>query len=387
MGKKALYPGTRLHGDGIQIRFTWNGKRYSPILRWKQTPANQQKASKLHGEIKLQIRAGIFDYKKLVEYFPEYAEKIEVVSSVPLFSEVAQDYMDTADVSPNTRTEYRKVLNKYWMPKLAPSPIDCIKPAELRKIVASIDWTSNKTRNNALIPLRGVFEMAVQDELIDRNPADNLKNLKHQKPDIDPFSQTEADKIIAEFYKSRDKTFAAYFEFAFWTGMRTSEILALTWGDVDWNEKTVRVNKAQSKGLLNNQTKTGRERFVILNDQAQSALKNMKSVTFLQGEQIFLSPRTGKPFATDKAPRVEFTAVLKKLGIRHRPAYNTRHTYATICLMAGMNPIFVADQLGHSKEILFKNYSKWLHGESSKAEMAKLKQIGLSKVVIDDLSR
>jgi len=35
-------------------------------------------------------------------------------------------------------------------------------------------------------------------------------------------------------------------------------------------------------------------------------------------------------------------------GIRYRPAYNTRHTYATVCLMNGLNPVYVASQLGHS---------------------------------------
>lgn len=145
---------------------------------------------------------------------------------------------------------------------------------------------------------------------------------------------------------------------------------------MDWNEKVVKVCKAQSKGKLSNRTKTGRERLVILNDRALTALKKMKLITFLEGKQIFLSPRTGKPFATDKAPRVEFTAVLKKVGIRHRPAYNTRHTYATACLMAGMNPAFVANQLGHSVQILLSTYAKWIHGETSKAEMEKINGVG-----------
>jgi len=34
-------------------------------------------------------------------------------------------------------------------------------------------------------------------------------------------------------------------------------------------------------------------------------------------------------------------AALKANGIRYSPAYNTRHTYATVCLMSGLNPVYV----------------------------------------------
>jgi integrase len=48
---------------------------------------------------------------------------------------------------------------------------------------------------------------------------------------------------------------AAYFEFALFTGMRPSEMLALRWSDIDLRESYARVSKAQSKGRLNNKTK------------------------------------------------------------------------------------------------------------------------------------
>ena len=63
---------------------------------------------------------------------------------------------------------------------------------------------------------------------------------------------------------------------------------------------------------------------------------------------------------------------MKSCRIRHRPAYNARHTYATMLLMDGVNPVFVADQLGHSLQMLMKRYAKWMHGDKNKAEIAKL---------------
>jgi len=46
-----------------------------------------------------------------------------------------------------------------------------------------------------------------------------------------------------------------------------------------------------------------------------------------------------------------FKSALKALNIRERRQYDTRHTYATMCLMSGMNPAFIASQLGYSVEI------------------------------------
>jgi len=43
-----------------------------------------------------------------------------------------------------------------------------------------------------------------------------------------------------------------------------------------------------------------------------------------------------------------------------------------MCLMAGMNPAFIANQLGHSVQMLLSTYAKWLNSNSDWAEMQKL---------------
>lgn len=68
----------------------------------------------------------------------------------------------------------------------------------------------------------------------------------------------------------------------------------------------------------------------------------------------------------------QWRLTLKALGIRYRPPYNARHTYATMCLMAGMMPALIAKQLGHSIQILLTRYARWLDGASDWAEMEKL---------------
>jgi integrase len=372
---KSQYPAVSEHRGNIRIRFTFAGKRYGPVLPWAFTPSNQAKASKLCIEVKGLIKAGVITHKLLGEYFPDLIETEETTSETPIFSEIAQTFLNTCKVSINTRNEYKKSLNKYWMPEFAPVPINQILPSELKAAIAAVDWTSGKTRNNAVSVIRRVFELALDDELIDSNPADKVKSAKHQKQPPDPFSEDEAESIIADLYRQhhgREVVYAAYFEFAFWTGMRTSEMLALTWGDIDWNQKTVRVCKAQSKGRLNDRTKTAKARDVMLTAQALHALSVMKPLTYIGQGQIFKSPRTGDPWMTDKSPRAPFYASLRRNGVRQRKAYNTRHTYATILLMRGVNPAFAAAQLGHSLQVFLQVYAKWIHGDQNKSEFEKI---------------
>ena len=52
--------------------------------------------------------------------------------------------------------------------------------------------------------------------------------------------------------------------------------------------------------------------------------------------------------------------------------YDTRHTYATMCLMSGMNPAFIAAQLGHSIQILLSTYARWISSPNNWSELEKL---------------
>jgi integrase len=91
---------------------------------------------------------------------------------------------------------------------------------------------------------------------------------------------------------------------------------------------------------------------------------------------VFPDPRTGERFTDDEPPReLWWRPCLKRLGIRYRSPYETRHTYATMMLMQGVAPAFAARQMGHSIEMFLRTYSKWIDGGQNAAEMAKLERL------------
>ena len=67
--------------------------------------------------------------------------------------------------------------------------------------------------------------------------------------------------------------------------------------------------------------------------------------------------------------------ILKKLGLRYRSPYQTRHTYATMLLMAGVTPAYAARQMGHSIQMFLSTYARWLDGGQNAVEMGKLEAL------------
>jgi integrase len=154
--------------------------------------------------------------------------------------------------------------------------------------------------------------------------------------------------------------------------MRTSELIALRWGDIDFVSKTARVSRAkvrqQEKG-----TKTSTVRDIELSSRAIAALTRQKAHTFLRNEEVFLHPFTGGTIVDDRPPRLFWEAALKAVGLRHRAAYQTRHTCITMWLMAGANPMWVARQAGHSTpQMTFNRYARWIARADAGLEMAKV---------------
>ena len=81
----------------------------------------------------------------------------------------------------------------------------------------------------------------------------------------------------------------------------------------------------------------------------------------------------GEAFTTTDDPlKAWWKPAMKLSGLRHRDARQTRHTFATMCLTAGITPGWVAQQLGHAPEMFFRVYSQWIEGADKGAERRKL---------------
>ena len=132
--------------------------------------------------------------------------------------------------------------------------------------------------------------------------------------------------------------------------MRTSELVALNWRDIDFEARQVRVTKAWTRGTdkaKGPKTEAGRRTVKILGP-ALEALEDQKRFSFGKGQEVFQHPNTCTRWKNDKPIRDLFwVKIIPKAGVRYRNPYQTRHTYASMMLSAGEHPMWVAQQLGH----------------------------------------
>lgn len=233
------------------------------------------------------------------------------------------------------------------MPYLADKPMDKVTPVIMRKIVNDIQWTSPVRRKNAIRLVTTIFTQAVRDELITRNPAASIPATRVPKRDLDSFTRPEADLMISKLYEltsGLQQIYASFFEFSFYTGMRPGEAMALRWAEVDMRKKTARICRIRIYGKIQERTKTKTSREVLLNDRAIKALEKARPLTAARSDYVFAPEGSGDRselfIRSETGQKRYWLSALRKLGIRHRRMYDTRHTYATMCLMSGMNPCF-----------------------------------------------
>lgn len=372
-----LPAGVEFIGKSIRIRFTWNKKRCCETLPFPQTTKGIAAAEGLRSQVKQLDRLGALTTEKYIELFP--TTRSGAVSQMPIFFDYAQEWLNSLQIVESTRKNYRSTMQNYWIPHLAHMPIDAISPVLMRKIVNGIEWTSPVRRKNAVRLVTSLFNQAVSDELIQRNPARSIPATRVVKRELDPFSRAEAGAVIAKLYEvtsGLQAIYACFFEFSFYTGMRPGEAMALRWSEVDTRNRTARVCRIRIYGKIKERTKTKTSREVLLNDQALQALEKARPLTAARSDYVFAPEGSGDKselyVRSETGPKRYWLLALRKLGMRHRRMYDTRHTYATMCLMAGMNPAFIASQLGHSVQILLSTYARWISSPNDWSELEKL---------------
>lgn len=270
-------------------------------------------------------------------------------------------------------------MRQIWIPAFGSRHLAHIKPSEIREIICERAKTvSARTINNDLIPLRALFRTAIEDGMLDRSPMTPIRNLKTPDHLPDPFTRGEMETILTYLKTNAPEQAWNWYEFAFGTGMRPSEQIALLWEDIDWVGKSVRVKRARVRAQLKS-TKTYQVRDVLLSDRMMAVLKRQKAHSFEQGGRvpIFLNPMTSRAWPDVQEQRkIYFQPALEALGIRKRHAYCTRATFATTALMGGVNPSYVARQLGHKNAaVTHKHYARWIDGSDSRKEAKKVSRL------------
>lgn len=386
MGREPVkYDGVRVaSATTIEIDFYYAGQRCKERIKREPTPTNLKRMSMFRSEILLAIERGDFQYEVS---FPSSKNAKKFAKQPLAVGLTVGAYLETwledkrRQLAPSSFRDYSFTAKNILIPNLGHIMLKDLKWLDVKAMLTPMGCGNGRLRNIQSC-LRSALNTAVEDQILEANILkDKVYSVQEEYDEddenmedrVDPFTAEEQAAILA----ASPPQFANLIRFAFWTGLRTSEMVALNWRDIDWEKKQVRVNKAWTRASTkpeDTKTPAGRRQVKLLGP-ALEALEAQKPFSYMKGEEIFQHPNTWQRWKSDKPIRDLFWVnVLPRAGVRYRNPYQTRHTYASMMLSAGEHPMWVAKQMGHASwTMIGRIYGRWMpeaNTESgSKAEL------------------
>lgn len=228
--------------------------------------------------------------------------------------------------------------------------------------------------------LSSVLNTAVHWQLIPSNPAQRIKPPESQRTRAESYGEEE----ILALFNALEKApinYKAMIYTVIYSGIRLSELAGLTWDNVDFEKKTLTVDKQRmyisGYGEIEKDTKTiSGVRTISLPNTVLNLLitykkhcieQKLKLGTLWQGEEpgigyIFLSPNGSPIFPL--TPTKWFSEFIKKNNLPKIKFHGLRHSHASILIAEGVDIATVSERLGHSNKTITLN--TYTHGIKSK---------------------
>ena len=285
----------------------------------------------------------------------------------PLFSKVADEYWYAAieGLAVNSQRNYRPAYTrakKYF----GDTHITDIHPVNVRQFMTHYIETQNpakKTAGTQRQILLNIFSFAFDKGYITENPAAGLKLKKGLSQTVRDLPPDEEIRIIKN---SWDKPFGMFAYWVLYTGLRRSELLALTWEDVDLEANTIRVNKTlyyvNGRAAIKPPKTAKGDRIVPL----MSALRKRLE----PGEGLIFKNTYGTYIAEKQFQRL-WGRYAEQTGIESTP-HQIRHAYATMLFDNDVDAKDAQELMGHAQLSTTQNIYTHIREERRKKIRDKL---------------
>jgi integrase len=250
-----------------------------------------------------------------------------------------------------TRRQYR-IVEVRLLQEFGPLKLTAIRRADISNYVTQrSNEQAPATVSRDLTVLHSVFDWAIANELLDRNPAGGVPHPRNRQRRGHALRPETVQLLARSFATGADR---AIFLTLVLTGIRRNELRSLRWRHVDLIENVLKVEDSK--------TETGERSIAISPLLAEELWQHRRATAFSgEDERVFGHPETGGPLdpadfrdALDSAFRKARFA--KPEGFR--PFHDLRVTAITNDALAGANPIAIMTKAGHANMATTKVYLK-----------------------------
>jgi len=255
-------------------------------------------------------------------------------------------------LKPSTFLDYRSILKLH----LSHFPSFEALNNGLEEYLCGLDVTG-KRKNNILSATRSFMAWGRRRHLWGGELLE-VPRFKSRSTKIKPLSPEET-RLIMTYGPA---PYRDYFQFAILTGVRTGEALGLRFEDFDLAGGIISIRRAITCGqIVSTKTEAG-ERELPLLRPIRELYQRRRQGNVDGSPWFFYSLREGH-IMSRKALARAWKGILGAFGIAARPLYATRHTFASLAIAAGEDPLWVAKTMGHGRpDQLFLKYGSFLEG-------------------------
>jgi integrase len=345
----------------LVLDFTLNGVRLREQTSFKDNKTNRKKLDKVLKQILADIENDCLDYRT---YFPvskllgkiqsiqleQSKQESQASPTLDAFAEIW--FQQQAEkLRPHSLSGYKNYYQKRILPYWEKTELASIKREDILEYQASLLKMVNPengllikpaTVNRSLQILRLMLDDAAT-QLGFESPFVEIPFLKVEQK-ICPFTEQEVEQIIAAINPS----YRAYILVWFFTGLRTREINGLRWRSVNLQAGVIHVIEVYCERVGFRPIKgEDSNRVVHMSLRVHEALVEHYKQTFDHLDStVFKTQGKDTPVNNSNFCNRAWKTVSKKTGIAYRSPAHIRHTTAVIWLKQGMNPTFVAKELG-----------------------------------------
>jgi integrase len=265
---------------------------------------------------------------------------------IPQFLKVYQSRLKHS-----TLTDYRSILNHHISQF---SGVDNLN-RDLEDYLAGLE-ISGKRKNNILCACRTFVTWATRRQLLDGDFL-TIPKFPHRTKKTKPLTPDEA-RLIMDFspYPYKD-----FFGLSILTGLRTGEALGLQFKDFDQEARVIRVRRSLTCGKVSTTKTISSDREVPISRPVWDIYEKRRRGNPRGSPWFFFSIHKG--LMSLKYIRRAWQDFLREFGIEPRPLYATRHTFASLSIAAGEDPLYIAKVMGHGRpDQLFLKYASYLEG-------------------------
>ena len=269
------------------------------------------------------------------------------------FSQFSKTWLDVycISLSPTTLNGYKKYI-KYASVFIGDSVMSKILPIHIQGLINEFSKThSEKSSSNLYGAVNGVFKYALMNRVMKYNPCEGVKIPKDtDRYQYYIYTELEYSELVSVVIGSIEEVPILL---AGLCGLRVSEIMGLTWNDIDFKTGVIHIRKANvnvNGTVIEKNTKTRTSyRDIVASPIVIDRLLVYKGVGYIYSKADG-SPENGGNYGK------RFSRILKNAKLPHTRFHDLRHFNATMMLKYGVLDKVAAGRLGHADINMTKKY-------------------------------